>query len=303
MSAFRGIIPPLCTPLDDAGMVDSASLERLVQRQLDAGVHGLFVLGSSGEAIYLDDRARSRALEVVVSTVAGAVPVLAGALAGSTARVIEQARWIERLPVDAVVVTAPFYAHVNDAEIATHFETVASAIRVPVIAYDIPGNVGRKLSTEVVIDLLRREVIAGLKDTSGDMPGFRRIIDGLGNRPSSVMTGSDSLAAEALAAGAHGIVPGIGNVCPDLFVDLYAAHGRGDTVIVERLQGQISVMASVFAVGGRHGMGRHASELGVLKYLLHRDGVIQSPVVSIPLAPYPAAAAAEVRAIVEAIGR
>lgn len=301
---LRGIVPPLCTPLDDAGVVDERSLEQLVRRQLDAGVHAVFVLGSSGEAIYLDDAARARALEVVVSAVGGAVPVLAGALAGSSSRVIAQVRQIERRAVDAVVVTPPFYAVLSDPEVTNHFELIAAASPFPVVAYDIPGNVGRKLPAEVSIDLLSRKVIAGLKDTSGDMAGFRRIVDATrGDDGPSIFTGSDRLAAEALAAGATGIVPGIGNVCPDLFVALYAAHLAGASEEVERLQRQVDVVSTIFAVGQRHGLGRHASELGALKVLLHRDGVIASPALSPPLTTFPPAATAEVSAIMASIGR
>jgi 4-hydroxy-tetrahydrodipicolinate synthase len=243
-------------------------------------------------------------LQVVVSTVAGAVPVLAGALAGSTARVIQQVRWIERWPVAAVVVTAPFYADVSDAETRRHFEAVAAASALPVLAYDIPGNVGRKLPADVVIDLLQRDVVAGLKDTSGDMSAFRRIVREAGGAEGrAVVIGSDRLAAEALTAGADGIVPGIGNVCPDLFVALYAAHRSDDRERLRQLQEQIDVMAGILAVGQAHGLGRHASELGALKHLLHRDGTIETPRVSVPLEPFPAAAAAQVEAIAASVGR
>jgi 4-hydroxy-tetrahydrodipicolinate synthase len=302
--SITGIVTPICTPLDPLGAVDERGLERLVGRQLEAGVDGLFALGSSGEAIYLDDAARKRALEVVVSSVGDAVPVLAGALAGSTVRVIEQVRWIERFAVTAIVVTAPFYADVSAAEVATHYETIAAASPVPVVAYDIPGNVGRKLPTEVVIDLLRRDVIVGLKDTSGDMPAFQRILREVGGHQGrTVMVGSDRLASEALVAGADGIVPGIGNVCPDLFVGLLAAHRAGDESESRRLQDEIDVMARILGIGQAHGLGRHASELGALKHLLHRDRVIDSPRVSLPLAPLPPAAAAEVESIAESVGR
>jgi 4-hydroxy-tetrahydrodipicolinate synthase len=304
MTAFKGIIPPLCTPLDASGSVDKRSLERLVAWQLDAGVHGVFALGSSGEAIYLNDRSRAQVLDVVVSTVAGAVPIFAGALAGSTARVVEQLRWVGDFAVDAVVVTPPFYAAVTDAETITHFETVAAFSEVPIIAYDIPGNVGRKLAADVTIDLLRRNVISGLKDTSGDMPEFLRILREMGDRSrSSIMSGSDSAAATCLAAGADGIVPGIGNVRPDLFVSLYAAHLEGDTAAVQRLQDLITKLAGVLSIGSKYGLGRHASELGSLKYLLHQGGTFDTPFVSVPLAQFPEAAGVEVLAIMDSIGR
>ena len=304
MTAFKGIITPLCTPLDGDGSVDARSLERLVGRQLDAGVHGVFALGSSGEAIYLNDRSRAQVLDVVVSTVAGAVPVFAGALAGSAARVVEQVRWISGFDVDAIVVTPPFYADLSEAETVGHFEAVAAVSKVPIIAYDIPGNVGRKLPPDMTIDLLKRKVISGLKDTSGDLPEFFRILAEMGDRSdSSMMTGSDREAAKCLAAGADGIVPGLGNVCPDLFVGLYAAHLDGDTAAVQRLQDLIAHMVAIFPIGMKYGLGRHASELGALKFLLHREGIFNSAAVSVPLTKYPDAAGADVLAVAERIGR
>jgi 4-hydroxy-tetrahydrodipicolinate synthase len=301
---LTGIITPICTPLDATGAVDKRSLERLVSRQLDAGSDAIFALGSSGEAIYLDDAARVTTLEVVVSTVSGAAPVLAGALAGSTMRVIQQAAWIERWPVAAIVVTAPFYANVSAVETVRHFEAIAASTSLPVVAYDIPGNVGRKIPVDVVIDLFGRDVIAGLKDTSGEMADFRHIVRKVGGSADrSVMIGSDRLASEALAAGADGIVPGIGNVCPDLFVELYAACRADDGERMRQLQAQVDVMAGILDVGVRYGLGRHASELGALKHLLHRDGLIETPRISAPLEPLPSAAAMEVEAIAASVGR
>ncbi len=136
------------------------------------------------------------------------------------------------------------------------------------------------------------------------MSAFRRIVDqvgGVGDR--TVMIGSDRLASEALAVGADGIVPGIGNVCPDLFVALHEAYRSDDQERLQQLQAQVDVMAEILSVGQAHGLGRHASELGALKHLLHRDGVIDSVQVSMPLTPFPSAAAAEVEAIVARVGR
>jgi len=304
MTALRGIIPPLCTPLDDNGEVDARSLERLVRRQLDDGVHGLFVLGSSGEAIYLIDESRRKVLDVVVGAAAGAVPVLAGAVAASTARVIEQVRWISAFRIDAIVVTAPFYANVSDAETVTHFERVAAASPFPLVAYDIPGNVGRKLATDVTIELLRRDIIVGLKDTSGEMDEFLRVVREIGDRTDkSLMCGTDRGAADWLRGGADGIVPGIGNVSADLFTRLWDAFRRGDEAEVERCQQDVAVVSSILNIGLNFGLGLHASQLGALKHTLVRHGVFATERVSPPLAPYPPEAAKEIDAIMATVGR
>jgi 4-hydroxy-tetrahydrodipicolinate synthase len=304
MLKLSGIVPPLCTPLDADGSIDARSLEKLVRRQLDDGVHAVFALGSTGEAIYLTDESRRTVLDIVVGAVGGAVPVLAGAVDASTARVIEQVRWISGVRVDGIVVTAPFYANVSNAEIVTHFEAIAAASPVPLIAYDIPGNVGRKLPADVSIELFRRGLITGLKDTSGEMDEFFRIMREMGSRADkSMLCGTDKGAGEWLAGGADGVVPGIGNVCADLFTGLYDAHLRGDKVEVERRHEHVAVISSILGVGTKYGLGLHASQLGALKHTLVRQGVIASPRVSPPLGAYPAEAAIEVDAIMASIGR
>src|SRR5205823_789377 len=110
---FGGIVPPLCTPMTESFDVDTQSLQRLIEFQLDAGVHGLFVLGSTGETAFLTDKQRATVLEVVIHTVAGQVPVLAGIIDMTTARTLEHGRAAQRAGVDGVVVTAPFYTRVS----------------------------------------------------------------------------------------------------------------------------------------------------------------------------------------------
>jgi 4-hydroxy-tetrahydrodipicolinate synthase len=303
MSMFRGIIPPICTPLDEERRVDVRSLEALVEHHLRAGVHGLFALGSTGEAIYLTDADRRVVLDVVVGTVAGSVPVFAGALDASTARTVDQVRWVSHYRIDALVVTAPFYANVSPAEIVTHFTTVAAAAHAPVLAYDIPGNVGKKLAAATSVELLASGVLGGLKDSSGNMDDFLKILAALPEQPartSSIFTGSDARALEYLDAGADGIVPGIGNICAQWFVELWNAHRAGDRDGAQRAQQLITAMTEVFPIGEHHGLGRHASELGGLKTVLAHDGLTSSSQVSLPLSRMPAVAAAEV---LDLIGR
>lgn len=298
MTRFTGIIPPIVTPLGDDGEVDAASLAAVVERQLAAGVHGVFALGSSGEGTYLRDADRRTVVEVVVGVVGGSVPVFGGAVDTTTRRVVDQLRWLEHAGVDAVVVTAPFYANVTQAETLTHFRAVAAASALPVLAYDIPSNVGRKLEASTTIELLLEGTLAGVKDSSGDTAQFREILAAVGaDRACSVLTGADTGALAALDAGADGVVPGIGNVEPAWFVELLAAVRSGDRAVAEELQQRIIRLTEVFRVGERHGIGRHASELGGLKTALHQSGVIASAAVSVPMSPYPASARQELTGI------
>ncbi|MFV0407442.1 MAG: dihydrodipicolinate synthase family protein [Propioniciclava sp.] len=298
MHRFSGIIPPLCTPLTADGRVDEASLRDLIEFQIDAGVSGIFVLGSSGEGIYLDDEQRYAVVRTATAAVKDRVPLLVGALAPTPRRVIGQISLLAALLPTAYVVTAPFYAQLSPSEIGTHFRQVAQAASAPVLAYDIPGNVGYKLGAEVTVPLLVEGVIAGLKDSSGDGPAFAAVVRALGDdRQAAVLNGADTTALEALAAGADGLIPGLANIRPDLFVDLFAAWRCGDTARSATLQRAVITLNQVFRIGQRYGLGRHAAEIGALKHALRRRGVITSPASPNPLAPYPAAAGAAVDAV------
>src|SRR3954468_22105312 len=116
-SGFGGIVPPVCTPMTEEFEVDTASLERLIGFLLDAGVHGLFMLGSTSEMAFLTDRQRATVLDVAVRTAAGRVPVLAGVIDTTTAPSLEHARVAAKAGVDALVLTAPFYVRASQEEI------------------------------------------------------------------------------------------------------------------------------------------------------------------------------------------
>lgn len=291
---FSGVIPPLCTPLDEAGDVDSASLARLVEHLVRSGVSGIFALGSTGEAIYLTDSQRRRVVDVVTVTVSRQVPVFVGAVAGTTARVINQIQLLTRSGVDALVVTAPFYADVTEQEAERHFTEVAAAATLPILAYDIPGNVGRKLWPSLTTRLLREGVVIGIKDSSGDWDDFVKLCGLAGSLGDvSVLTGADTRAADALSTGADGIVPGIANVIPELAVALYQAHASGDRARMAALQEKITEAAAMFHIGTRYGLGLHASQMGMLKSVLVEQGIIRTAAVATPLTPYPDAARQE----------
>lgn len=299
---LSGLIPPLVTPLTREGGVDVDSLRSLIKFQLDAGASGIFVLGSSGEAVYLDDAARLLVAAETVRAVAGRVPVLVGALAPTASRVAQQCALLAGAGPDAFVVTGPFYAQLSPAEIADHFRIAAAAAAGrPVVAYDIPGNVGYKLPAEVLEGLLRTGVLAGVKDSSGDLPAFTALAVALGqDRTVSLMSGADTQAMGALAAGTDGLVPGLSNVRPRWFTALLA-NPTGPHA--DAYQAAITALNAIFRIGAEHGTGRHASEIGAMKHLLARDRIIGCPRSPLPLTPYPEAAGETVVALVDAIDR
>lgn len=295
---FGGILPPVCTPLTEAFEVDVPSLERLIEFQLTAGVHGLFLLGTSSETTLLTDAQRATVVEVGIGAAAGRVPVIVGVLDTSTAPAIEHGRIAHRLGADALVLTAPFYVGGNQAEILTHFRQVRAAVDLPILAYDIPVTVHAKLAKETVLQLAREGTVVGLKDSSGDEGNLRAVVTEGREIPGfAVFTGAERTADLSLSYGASGIVPGLANVDPGAFVRLYDAATAGDWAAARREQDRILRLFPLISTGDPSRMGFFSSIYGSFKTALMLQGVISTNVVGRPLARFDAADAERVRAV------
>ncbi|MEU9152419.1 dihydrodipicolinate synthase family protein [Streptomyces sp. NPDC048417] len=281
-----GVVPPVCTPLTPDREVDVPSLRRLVDHLVAAGVDGLFVLGSTSEAAYLTDRQRRLVTETVVTHAAGRLPVLAGVIDMTTPRVLDHVESVTSAGADAVVVTAPFYTRTHPAEIARHFRLVAGRSPVPVIAYDIPAAVHTKLPAGLVLELAADGVLAGLKDSSGDLAGFREVVIGSRNLPRfSALTGSELTVDSALALGADGAVPGLANVDPDGYVRLHRLCRAGDWERARAEQERLCGLFRMTGVGDPARMGGSSAALGAFKTALHLRGVIGCPATAEPQVP------------------
>ncbi|MCX5283220.1 MULTISPECIES: dihydrodipicolinate synthase family protein [unclassified Streptomyces] len=286
---LTGVVPPVCTPLTPDREVDVASLVRLIDHLMDAGVHGLFVLGSTSEVAYLTDAQRRLVVETAAGHVAGRLPVLAGAIDMTTPRVLDHARAARAAGADAVVVTAPFYTRTHPAEIARHFRLVAAGAGLPVFAYDLPASVHTKLHPELVLSLAAEGVLAGLKDSSGDLGPFRSVVTGARDLPGAggftALTGSEVVVDAALALGAHGVVPGLANVDPAGYVRLYDLCAAGDAAGARAEQERLCELFGMVGVGDPARMGGSSSALGAFKAALFLRGVIACPATAEPQVP------------------
>lgn len=303
---FTGVVPPLCTPLTAQGEVDTRSLGALVERLIDAGVAGLFALGSSGETAYLSDAQRRTVLRTVVETADGRVPVLAGVIDMTTARVLEHARAAAEEGADALVATAPFYTRTHPVETDGHFRRLRAAVPLPLFAYDIPVSVHSKLSGDTVLELAQDGTLAGLKDSSGDDGALRRLLVTLRGRGLldrfSVLTGSELAVDGALLAGAHGVVPGLGNVDPDGYVRLYehARAGRWRESAAE--QDRLAALFALVDTGPEDVMGRNSSAIGGFKAALRLLGTIADGTTAAPQVPLDDASVKRVSGLLEEAG-
>ncbi|MFE0752467.1 dihydrodipicolinate synthase family protein [Inquilinus sp. NPDC058860] len=300
--AFQGVVPPVVTPLTADFQVDYPSFTRVLEHLIDGGVHGLFVLGSTSEVVFHDEATRRKILEHAVKVANGRVPVLAGVIDPTTDRVIGHARVAQSIGVDAVVVTAPFYARTSAPEVVDHFRYIREGIDVPVIAYDIPVCVHVKLDRASVVTLAREGTIAGLKDSSGDDGNFRFALLDLADRPEiAMMTGSEIVCDSALAAGAHGIVPGLANVDPHGYVRLYDLCRKGDWAAARVEQERLCRLFEIVWVSlPRTSAG--SAGVGGFKTAMRRLGIIETNVMARPQRALNDAEAAKVEAILQATG-
>jgi len=299
---LTGVVPPLCTPLTPDGEVDAGGLKALVDRSIGAGVHALFVLGSTGEVAYLDDAQRAAALRTAVQTAAGRVPVLAGAIDTTTPRVLRHAEVAAAEGADAIVATAPFYTRTHPVEIAAHFRRIRAAVPLPLFAYDIPVSVHSKLDTATVLGLAEDGTLAGVKDSSGDEASMRRLLVALRRRALerfSVLTGSELVVDGAFLSGAHGVVPGLGNVDPEGYLRLHDHVRAGRWRAAAAEQDRLVRLFGIVDAGPDHLMGRNSSAIGAFKAALRMLGVIDHATTAVPQVPLEEAAIAHVRALLE----
>ncbi|MET8991019.1 dihydrodipicolinate synthase family protein [Nonomuraea wenchangensis] len=281
---FRGVVPPIVTPLTTEGEVDAASLERLVEFLIEAGVDALFALGSSGESAFLTDSRRDRALAVVIGTAAGRVPVLAGCIETTTPRVIERAEIAAKLGADAVVVTPPFYARVHPAEVDRHFRAVKAAVEVPLLAYDVPVSVHTKLTVEQTLTLAADGVIDGVKDSSGDDVGFRQVVLGTSGMPGfSALTGHEVVVDAMMLAGADGAVPGLANVDPHGYVRLLRACAEARWADARAEQDRLARLFRIVEAASPDSAGGSTRGVGAFKTALALRKVIDRAAVAAPM--------------------
>jgi 4-hydroxy-tetrahydrodipicolinate synthase len=250
---LRGIIPPLVTPLSGRDTLDVPGLERLIEHVLQGQVHGLFILGTTGEAPSLSHRLRREMLDRTCRQVAGRVPVLVGITDTSFVESVDLARAAADAGAQAVVVSAPYYFPAGQPELTEYLDHLVPELPLPLFLYNMPSLTKVTFETETVRRVLDMEQVVGLKDSSGDMLYFHRILGLTQARQDwSILVGPEELLAEAVLLGAHGGVSGGANLAPSLYVSLYEATQAGDLAQTRRWHGQVLALSSSIYTVGRH---------------------------------------------------
>lgn len=281
---ITGVIPPVVTPRLDSGELDLDGLRSVIGRVLDAGVDGVFVLGSTGEVPYLTDAEREVVVAESVEELRGRVPLYVGINQPSTTRVVDEGRRLLSIGGDVAVVTMPFYADHHPEDTRRHYTAVREGLETPVMAYNIPVRTGGALDSALVAQLAGDQSIAGIKDSSGDDVELRRLILATDHmKDFSVLTGHEVVADGALLAGCHGVVAGLGNVDPVGYVKLYRLATRGEWSAAAREQDRLARLFGITQVAEPALFSPTSRAVGAFKTALKVLGVLTSNTMSEPM--------------------
>lgn len=266
---LRGIIPPIVTPLRARDELDVPGLERLLEYELQGGVHGIFVLGSTGEAASLSQKTRRDAVEQTCRIVAGRVPVLVGITDTVFADSIALARHAASAGAQVVVATSPFYFLISQEELTRWFQQLVDESPLPLLLYNIPMLTKVMLEPPMVRKMMGSPRVIGIKDSSGDVAYLRQLLE-MGRERSdwSVLVGQETLLADAVKNGGHGGIVGGANFNPRAYVDLYDAAVRRDASREAAAMAVLAGQADIHRVGtyvsdGIKGIKCALSQMGV----------------------------------------
>lgn len=234
--ALSGVIPPTITVFDTQENVDYERTAAHARYVVDGGAHGVFPLGTNGEFPLLTGEERKGVVEAVVEEVTE-VPVIAGVGAPSTYETIEGAKHAESVGADGVVVITPYYYPLDGDAALNHYQRVAKAVSLPVYIYHIPSKTGNSLSLSTLDSLATIENLAGVKDSSKDVPWLAQAIDA--HPELTFLAGSDSLLFPGLEVGCSGMVSAVANVFPELVVSLFESYDAGDEERARELQSDV----------------------------------------------------------------
>lgn len=258
---IQGIIPACVTPMFEDGSVNEQEVRRQVNRQIEAGAHGVFCLGTNGEAYILSREEKERIIRIFVEETKGRVPVYAGTGCVGTAETIALSQKAQELGVDALSIISPSFAAISQGELYDHYASIAQSVDLPILIYNMPARTGNNVDYGTVEKLTRFKTIAGVKDSSGNFDNLLRYIEATDPAHFSVLSGNDSLILWTLMAGGKGGITGVANILPEIMVSIYDLWVKGDFEGAKKAQDSIRPMRDCFKFGNPNTIVKRATNL------------------------------------------
>jgi 4-hydroxy-tetrahydrodipicolinate synthase len=274
-----GIIPPLVTPLKDNETLDVESLENLIEHLINGGVHGLFILGTTGEEQSLSYHLRQQMIVESARINHGRLPLLVCITDTSIVESIKLAKVAAECGADGVVSAPPYYFATGQPELAQFYEELVPQLPLPVYLYNMPSHVKVSFAPDTVARIAKNPQVVGFKDSSANAVYFQSVMYKMQHRQDfAMLVGPEEITGECVLLGGHGGINGGANMFPELYVGMYNAAKAGDLKRVRELQQYIMQISTSIYTVGKHG----SSYLKGLKCALSLLGVIKSDFVASP---------------------
>ena len=232
---FTGMATAIVTPMHTDGSIDYEALGRFVEFQIDSGINGLVVMGTTGENATIEPEDQKKVIAYTVEKAAGRVPVIAGTGTNNTEHVLHNTRNACQVGADAILVVTPYYNKATQNGLVTHFTAVADESTLPVILYNVPSRTGCNLLPKTVAKLSEHPNIAAIKEATGSLAQMIEIMHLCGDKI-DVYSGEDGLTVPMMAMGAKGTISVLSNVAPRQSVAMTDACLRGDYAAAAKMQ-------------------------------------------------------------------
>ena len=271
---ITGSIVALVTPMTETGDIDWAALERLIDWHIANGTQALGLVGTTGEASTLSHPEHREVIRFGVSHAGGRIPIMAGTGSNSTLEAVELTVSAAEAGADCALLVTPYYNRPTQEGLYQHFKTVAGAINLPIVLYNVPSRTGCDLSVETALRLSQIENIVGLKDATGDVARGAALIHAL-PKGFAVYSGDDSTTCDLLQVGAAGCISVTANVAPAQMADMCKLALAGDMASARAVDDQVRAL---------HGTLFIEPNPIPVKYAMGKMGLIE-PTMRLPLTP------------------
>ncbi len=246
MKRFEGIFTVMLTAYDDSGGIDRKAMRAMTRRLVDAGVHGLVVLGSNGECPYLERGLQQAAVESVAEECAGAVPVIVGINERGTEAAVAMARFAKSAGADGVLLALHVFYPLDEDAVFAHYESVCREVDIPILFYNFPTHSHLAFNAEQIARVAQLDNVVGAKETIFDVGEVEALVSAAGP-DFSVFTGMCLNLTETMGVGACGAICPLPNVVPEKAVALYTALKAGQAEEAAVLQAEFYMLAPLLA--------------------------------------------------------
>lgn len=245
---IEGVISAMVTPMHADGSLNLSYVCVLADHLIQAGIDGLFPLGTAGEFFSLTRQEKEQMIAAVVKAAKGRVPVYAGVGGIATGEVIETMKAVEQQGADAFSIVTPYYVPLSQAELLRHYEAIAAKTSLPIVLYNIPPRTGIALEAHTVAELAQIDNIMGIKDSSGSIEVTQSYLDAV---PTDfcVLAGNDAMILESLKRRAKGAIAATSNAVPALVCGIYDSFLAGDLQKASQCQEALKPLRECFALG------------------------------------------------------